>query len=77
MLGSSLFAVAVFIFGIAESYPVILLSYGAWGLGLTFQSGADVALLYDSLKRGGREDEFQKINSRLTALRRSACCWRS
>jgi MFS family permease len=69
MLGSSLFAVAVFIFGIAESYPIILLSYGAWGLGLTFQSGADVALLYDSLKATGREEEFHKINSRLTALR--------
>ncbi len=69
MLGSSLFAVAVFIFGIAESYPLILLSYGAWGLGLTFQSGADVALLFDSLKAVGREGEFQKINSRLTALR--------
>ena len=69
MLGSSLFAVAVFVFAIADSYPVILLSYGAWGLGLTFQSGADVALLFDSLKAVGREGEFQKINSRLTALR--------
>jgi MFS family permease len=69
MLGSSLFAVAVFVFAIADSYPVILLSYGAWGLGLTFQNGADVALLFDSLKAVGREGEFQKINSRLTALR--------
>ena len=69
VLGSSLFAVAVFIFAIADSYPVILLSYGAWGLGLTFQNGADVALLYDSLKAVGRDEEFQKINSRLTALR--------
>ncbi|HYM16459.1 MAG TPA: MFS transporter [Dehalococcoidia bacterium] len=69
MLGSSLFAVAVFVFAIADSYPVILLSYGAWGLGLTFQSGADVAMLYDSLKSAGREEDFQKINSRLTAVR--------
>ena len=69
VLGSSLFAVAVFIFAIADSYPVILLSYGAWGLGLTFQNGADVALLYDSLKAVGRDEEFQKINSRLTAMR--------
>jgi MFS family permease len=68
MLGSFMFALAVFIFGIAESYPVILLSYTAWGLALTLQSGADTALLYDSLKAMGREDEFQKINGRLWAL---------
>ncbi len=69
VLGSSLFAVAVFIFAIADSYPILLLSYGTWGLALTFQSGADMALLYDSLQAVGREGSFQKINSRLTALR--------
>ncbi|MBI2755838.1 MAG: MFS transporter [Chloroflexi bacterium] len=68
MLGSGLFAVAVFVFGLADSYVVILISYTAWGLGQTFQSGADAAILYDSLKLAGREDEFQKVNSRLWAL---------
>jgi MFS family permease len=68
MLGSALFAVAVFIFGVAENYIILLVSYTAWGLGQTFQSGADAAILYDSLKRLGREDDFQKINSRLWAL---------
>ncbi len=68
MLGSAMFAIAVFIFGIADNYGVILLSYTAWGLGMTLQSGADTAILYDSLKRVGREEDFQKINSRLWAL---------
>ncbi|MEX0749726.1 MAG: MFS transporter [Dehalococcoidia bacterium] len=68
MLGSLMFAIAVFIFGVAENYLVILLSYTAWGLALTLQSGADTALLYDSLKSMGREEEFQKINGRLWAL---------
>jgi MFS family permease len=68
MLGSFMFAIAVFVFGVAESYLVILLSYTAWGLAITLQSGADTALLYDSLKAMGREDEFQKINGRLWAL---------
>lgn len=68
MLGSGMFALAVAIFGVAENYLVILLAYTAWGLGLTFQSGADSAILYDSMKRAGREDEFQKVNSRLWAL---------
>lgn len=68
MLGSSLFAVAVFIFGIADNYAVILLSYTAWGLGQTFQSGADTAILYDSLKKAGREDDFERINGRIWAV---------
>lgn len=68
MLGSGMFALAIAIFGVAESYGVILLAYTAWGLGLTFQSGADSAILYDSMKRAGRENEFQKVNSRLWAL---------
>lgn len=69
MLGSGLFAVAIFIFGVADNYLVILASYTAWGLGVTFQSGADTAILYDSLKNVGREDDFQKINSRMWALK--------
>src|SRR5581483_785885 len=72
MLGSSLFAVAVFIFGIADNYAIILLSYTAWGLAQTFQSGADAAILYHSLKRIGREDDFQRINGRLWALTSAA-----
>jgi MFS family permease len=69
MLGSGFFAVAIFVFGIADNYAVILISYVAWGLALTFQSGADVALLYDSLKAAGREHEFQRVTGRLWALR--------
>jgi MFS family permease len=72
MLGATMFSIAVFVFGIAESYPVLLLSYTVWGLGLTFQSGADTAILYDSLKAIDREDDFQKINSRMWALTSSA-----
>ncbi|HLB24440.1 MAG TPA: MFS transporter [Dehalococcoidia bacterium] len=69
MLGSGFFAIAVFVFGIADNYAIILVSYVAWGLALTFQSGADSALLFDSLKQAGREDDFQRVTSRLWALR--------
>jgi MFS family permease len=72
MLGSGFFAIAVFVFGIADNYVIILVSYVAWGLALTFQSGADTALLYDSLKQLGREDDFQRLNGRLWALRSAA-----
>ncbi len=68
MLGSTMLAIAVFVFGIADNYAIILVSYTAWGLAMTFQNGADAAILYDSLKLVGREDDFQKINSRLWAV---------
>jgi MFS family permease len=68
MLASAMLAVAVFVFGIADNYFVILISYSAWGLAQTFQSGADGAILYDSLKLIGREDDFQKIIGRLWAV---------
>ncbi len=72
IFSSLLFAVAVFVFGIADNYFVILISYSAWGLATTFQSGADTALLYDSLKQIGREDNFQRINGRLWAITSAA-----
>ena len=52
--------------------PCILISNLAWGLAFTFRSGADTALLYDSLKQAGREGDFQRINGRFWALRSSA-----
>src|SRR3989337_1343994 len=41
---------AVLVFGVAADYWVVLVSYVAWGFGLTFQSGADAAIVYESLK---------------------------
>lgn len=71
-LGAAFFSVAVFVFGIADNFAVIMVSYVSWGLAITLQSGADVALIYDSLKHDGREAEFQRVNSRLWAARASA-----
>ena len=60
MLGALMFSVAIFVFGIAENYPILLVSYTAWGLAMTFQSGADTALLYDSLKAIDSEDTSRR-----------------
>ena len=56
-LGVGCTAVAVLIFGLATSYEVVLVSYVAWAIGIAFFSGADQALLFESLKALGREDE--------------------
>jgi MFS family permease len=68
MIGTVLVSTAVGIFGIASNYPLLLASYCAWGLGISFQSGSDIALLFDNLKAAGREHEFQKLNSRIWAV---------
>lgn len=67
-LGAASTASAVLIFGLATSYPLVLASYVAWALGLAFFSGAEHALLYESLKAVGREDEFQRVAGRLGAI---------
>jgi MFS family permease len=72
VLASAILSASLLVYGVATSYPVILLSNLAWGLAFTFRSGADVALLYDSLKQAGREAEFQRTNGRLQALRSAA-----
>jgi hypothetical protein len=50
----------------------VLVSNVTWGLAFTFRSGADTALLYDSLKEAGREPDFQRVNARFWALRFAA-----
>jgi len=61
VLGALLTATAVTVFGLAETYQLILFSYLIWGVGIAFLTGADAAFLYDSLKALGREADYQKI----------------
>ena len=52
---------AILVFGVAANYWIVLVSYVAWGVGLTFSSGADSALVFDSLKAVGRERDYQRV----------------
>jgi len=47
-----------------------------WAIGFTMQSGADTALLYDTLKSTGRQHEFKRIEGQAVGLRLvlAACC---
>lgn len=72
ILSSGFFAVAILIFGLSGNYLIILFSYSLWALSLTFMSGADSALLYDSLKIAGREDDFAKVSGRMWAVMAAA-----
>ena len=67
-LGAGATTLAVLIFGLATNYWVVLASYAAWAVGLAFLSGAEHALLFESLKQLGREGDFQRVAGRLLAV---------
>ncbi|MHB8575946.1 MAG: MFS transporter, partial [Dehalococcoidia bacterium] len=65
-------AAGYLMFGLASSYPILLFSYVLWAAGLAFQSGADLALLYDDLIALGRVEEYQKVAGRAFGLTSAA-----
>lgn len=67
LLGCLLYSVGIFFFGIAETFPLLMLSYLVWAVSMTLSSGADTALAYESLAAIGREDEFRKVIGRAQA----------
>jgi len=64
LLASLSLSAGILLFGVADSYLLILISYAGWGLGLAFQYGGDSAFLFDTLKALGRPEEFQKVYGR-------------
>jgi len=64
LLGSLLWAVSLGIYVVGNSFPMFMLAEVIFSLGATFKSGADNALIYDSLKVMGREKEFQSIEGK-------------
>lgn len=67
-IGSALIAVATFVYGSIPSFAIFLLAEFIFAVGYALNSGADQALLYDTLKSEGREDESKKIMGRSDAL---------
>ena len=69
-LGAFCLGGAVLLFAYARSFPVLLASFLLWSLAQALMSGADMALLFDTLKRAGREADYER-----TAGRGGACTW--
>ncbi len=64
IVGTSLWVVQLVLLIFAKSFAHFALAQLLMALGITFMSGANSALLYDSLKADGREAEFQKMQGR-------------
>jgi len=67
-LGAASMATAVLVFGLATNYWIVLASYMAWAAGIAFLSGAEHAMLFESLKAVGKEGDFQRAAGRLGAV---------
>ena len=59
---------AVTLFGLATTFPVILVSYLIWGIGFALLMGTESAFLYDTLKALGREEDYPRVYGRAWGL---------
>jgi len=59
-LGALSLAVALLFFAFTTSYAILLASFMVWAVAEALYSGADLALLYDTLKALGREHEYER-----------------
>jgi len=67
-LGSLAYSIAMFLILADALSPAFLLGYALWNSSFAFVSGADSALLYDSLKADGRASEAAKQSGRYAAI---------
>lgn len=66
--GAILGTLGIFIYSISSSFHSFVLAEIVLGVGFSFVSGADSALLYDSLKAEGRENEYIKYEGSITSF---------
>ena len=67
-LGAGSTAIAVLVFGFATSYWLTVVSYLVWAIGFAFLSGAEHAILFESLKAVGKEHQYQRAAGRMGAV---------
>ena len=67
-IGSAMMCVGILGWTFAPNLPLIMLSYLGMGLGYTFLSGAEDALLYESMQLSGRADGYTAAAGRAGAV---------
>ena len=63
-IGSLLFSITILGFGFTTNYWILFAVYIVWGFAQAMQTGADSAMLYDSLKAAGEERKYQRYAGR-------------
>lgn len=67
-MGAVALGLAVLVFAFTNSFTILLISFLTWSVASALMSGADMALLFDTLKAVGREDEYERLAGRGLAL---------
>ena len=65
--GTALMSVSWFAWTFAPTMPLIMLAYVGLAIGVTFLSGAEDALFYESVQRSGRGDDYTRLVGRAGA----------
>jgi MFS family permease len=68
-LGALALGLAILIFAFTASFAVLMASFLIWSVASALMSGADRALLYDTLRVAGREAEYERFAGRGMAVR--------
>ncbi|MBF4693220.1 MFS transporter [Fusibacter ferrireducens] len=61
IIGCIMWIISLFIYIYAQNFATFIIAEIIFSIGMTFKSGAEMAILYDSLKLEDREHEFQTI----------------
>ncbi len=67
-LGAALLALAILLFAFSNQFAVLVLSFVVWSVAVTLMSGADSALLFDTLKAVDRSGEYERLAGRGAAI---------
>jgi len=67
LVGSALVAAGLVAYALSSTFWAFLVGEIVLAVGITLQSGADSALLYDTLRSEGRQDEYQRHEGRARA----------
>lgn len=68
VVGAGCQVVSRILFAFMTSPIDVILANVIWMIGASITSGADSALIYDSLKLAGREDEYRSVEGRATGI---------
>lgn len=69
LLASGLLVIASAWFGLAEAIGWIIAAHILWGIALSFDSGAMIAMFYESLVQIDRKEDYVLLRSRMALLR--------
>ncbi|WP_055668641.1 MFS transporter [Desnuesiella massiliensis] len=68
LLGSILWAISLGFYIVGTNFVIFALAEITFSLGAAFKSGADSAMIYDSLKASGREKGYSKVEGKARSL---------